>query len=332
MQIIFHQLNQILSAGEKAVLVIVADSRGSSPRGVGAAMLVTAQGRITGTIGGGLLEHRCTQRAQALLSSTASVLEDLRLEEGLLNTDMACGGQLQVFYRPFSSDRSADRELLKGICAALISGEPVWLVFQLNDDKTPGKLLHSSRQDSLIKKGSPLLRDHPVRLTLEGQDCLCLPLCPPGRVLIFGGGHVAQALVPILSAAEFRCVVMDDRKDFCRPDLFLGVDKTQLLCIEDATTYPVITKQDYVCIMTHGHKGDLTVQAHVLRTPARYIGVMGSRRKAQAAFAALRQMGFSEQDLGRIVTPIGLDIGADSPAEIAVSIAAQLISIRAKHL
>lgn len=155
-------------------------------------------------------------------------------------------------------------------------------------------------------------------------------LLPPGRVYIFGGGHVAQALVPALAAVEFRCVVLEDREDFCRPALFPGVEETRFIRNDDPAVYQDITADDYIAVMTRGHKDDLTVQAHALKTPARYIGVIGSRRKTAAVFARLKEMGCTDADLARITTPIGLDIKAETPAEIAVSIAAQLIQLRAE--
>ena len=156
-------------------------------------------------------------------------------------------------------------------------------------------------------------------------------LLPPGRVYIFGGGHVSQALVPVLKAVDFRCVVLEDREDFCRPELFPGAEETRLIQNDDPTAYREITAEDYVVVMIRGHKDDLTVQAQALKTPARYIGVIGSRRKTAAVFAKLREMGYTDNDLARITTPIGLDIKAETPAEIAVSVAAQLILIRAEN-
>ena len=155
-------------------------------------------------------------------------------------------------------------------------------------------------------------------------------LTPSGRVYIFGGGHVAQALVPALAAVDFRCVVLEDREDFCRPELFPGVEETRLIQNGDPAAYAGITAEDYVAVMTRGHKDDLTVQAQALKTPAKYIGVIGSRKKTAAVFAKLRDMGYTDADLQRITTPIGLSIKAETPAEIAVSIAAQLIQLRAE--
>ena len=153
---------------------------------------------------------------------------------------------------------------------------------------------------------------------------------PKPLLVVFGGGHVAQALVPVLAAAEFRCVVLEDRPEFA--------DKAHFPAAAQVRLYPAgapdapLTGQDFVCIMTHGHHADLECEAFALRSPARYIGVMGSRRKTESVNARLRAMGFGEADFRRVHTPIGLAIGAQTPGEIAVSIAAELIAVRAGKL
>ncbi|NLO96640.1 MAG: XdhC/CoxF family protein, partial [Peptococcaceae bacterium] len=158
----------------------------------------------------------------------------------------------------------------------------------------------------------------------------CELLVRAGRVYICGGGHVAQELVPVLARVNFRCVVLDDRPDFVRPELFPGVEETHLVDFARLNEYVTITEDDYVCFMTRGHANDRLAQAQALKTPACYIGVIGSAKKMAGVFAALRKEGFTDEDFKRITTPIGLDISAETPAEIAVSIAAQLIKKRAE--
>ena len=111
--------------------------------------------------------------------------------------------------------------------------------------------------------------------------------------------------------------------------MFPGVEETRLIDNERVLDFVHIENSDYVVIMTRGHSFDQGIQAQVLKTPARYIGVIGSRKKTAKVFANLRELGFNDEDLARITTPIGLDIGAETPAEIAVSITAQLIAVRA---
>lgn len=272
---LFQEMIQRLTGGESLVLVSVEASSGSTPRGEGAMMLVSAQGRIAGTIGGGAVEYRSEQIAKEALKEGRSRMESFRLRPNeVQDLGMICGGDVDVSFR------------------YLAGGD--------------GEAVAWAREEERR-------------------------LLPPGRVYIFGGGHVAQALVPALAAIDFRCVVLEDREAFCRPELFPGVEETRLIQNDDPAAYEGITADDYIAVMTRGHKDDLIVQAHALKTPARYIGVIGSRRKTAAVFAKLREMGYTDGDLARITTPIGLDIKAETPAEIAVSIAAQLIMIRAER-
>ena len=155
---------------------------------------------------------------------------------------------------------------------------------------------------------------------------------PPGKVYIFGGGHVARALVPALTAVDFRCVVLEDRPEFCRRELFPDAEEILLMDNAHVADFITITQEDWAVIMTRGHKADLLVQSQVMKTPARYIGVIGSRQKTAAITAKLREMGFSEADFRRVWAPIGLPIRSETPAEIAVSIATQMILERAGGL
>lgn len=271
---LFQQMHQLLAQGENLVLVSVEASSGSTPRGEGAMMLVSGQGRVAGTIGGGAVEYRSEQIAQEALRAGQSRMESFRLRPNeVQDLGMICGGDVDVSFR------------------YLAGGDESAIAWARQEEER---------------------------------------LLPAGRVYIFGGGHVAQALVPTLAAVDFRCVVLEDREAFCRSELFPGVEETRLIQNDDPAAYAGITADDYIAVMTRGHKDDLTVQAHALKTPARYIGVIGSRRKTAAVFARLREMGYTDADLARITTPIGLDIKAETPAEIAVSIAAQLIMIRAE--
>ena len=147
-----------------------------------------------------------------------------------------------------------------------------------------------------------------------------------GRIAgTIGDGHIAQALVPALSAVDFRCTVLEDRGDFCQKELFPQAEAAILINNTRVADFIAIREDDYIVVMTRGRKNDTLIQAQALQTPAHYIGVIGSARKTAGVFAVLREQGFTDQDLSRITTPIGLDIGSETPAEIAVSITDQRI-------
>ena len=297
-----RKLLQTLLDHLPAVLVTVTAAHGSVPRGPGAHMAVNAGGRLCGTVGGGALEAKAIRTAQAVQQSGEPLCQlETLTPEGAVG--MVCGGSAELLYQPLTE---RDRPTLAAALAACEAGTPMWFAF----DRVSGAL-------SLLD--SPAC---PSAETVYSE-----PLFPAGIVYIFGGGHVAQALVPVLAAADFRCVVLDDRPEFCDPALFPGAWKVRQVDF-DALDLDVHA-EDFLCIMTRGHGADLACEDFALRTQAKYIGVMGSRRKTETLNARLRERGFDERDLARVSTPIGLDIGAQTPAEIAVSVAAQLIAVRA---
>lgn len=275
MQAVFQQLSRTLSAGESAVLVTILESSGSTPRGEGSSMVVTARGREAGSIGGGMVEFRSEQIAQEVLRTRESRIECFELHPGSSQElGMICGGAAKVEFRFFSGE----------------DGEEAWA-------KEEAERLSSA-----------------------------------GRVYIFGGGHVAQALVPALAAVDFRCVVLEDREEFCKAELFPEAEEVRLIDNDRVLEEVEISGDDWVVIMTRGHQNDLLVQSQVMSTPARYIGVIGSQKKAAALTRRLREMGWGGDDFRRVYSPVGLPIRSETPAEIAVSITAQLILERAGGL
>ena len=298
------QLLETLLGHLPAILVTVVSSQGSVPRGPGAVMAVGAEGRLCGTVGGGAVEGRAIAAAREVLAAGTPLRKTEKLREGG-DAGMVCGGSVELLFLPLGE---AHRPVLAAALQAVTDNRPGWLVLE--------------------DAGGIAVQETPACPSREGV--FALPLCPAGTVYIFGGGHVAQALVPVLAAAEFRCVVLEDRPEFA--------DKARFPAAAEVRLYPAgapdapLTGQDYVCIMTHGHHADLECEAFALRSPARYIGVMGSRRKTESVNARLRAMGFGEEDFRRVHTPIGLAIGAQTPGEIAVSIAAEMIAVRAGTL
>jgi xanthine dehydrogenase accessory factor len=159
-----------------------------------------------------------------------------------------------------------------------------------------------------------------------------LPLVPGGFVYIFGGGHVAQELAPLLCRLDFRCVIFDDREEFTRPELFPEGCRMVRGDFENIGASLSLTQKDYVVVVTRGHIFDFHAEAFALRSPARYIGVIGSKAKHKFVRQRLEEAGFGPEELDapRVHAPIGVSIQSKTPAEVAVSIAAELILTRAK--
>lgn len=331
MKKLFETMCEALRRGQDLVLVSVIASSGSTPRGAGARMLVSNQGWLTGTIGGGAVEHHCIQVAADLLGSSDSEARTIALNcEENADLGMVCGGRVEVHFSPISGGDETALALCSDAVDRFEHAMPFWLLTPLQSGM-PLVLWPESReteQAALSAAVTDQLRAEPEVRCVGEDRWFCEQLQRTGTVYIFGGGHVSQALVPVLTPLGFPCVVLEDRVEFADPKLFPGACRVQLMDMSHILERLTVTEDDYVCIMTRGHENDLLVEQQILRTPTRYLGVIGSARKMEIAFQQLREMGFQQQDLDRVVNPIGLPIGGKSPAEIAISIAAQLIQYR----
>ena len=175
-------------------------------------------------------------------------------------------------------------------------------------------------------KPAPVFRE-------EGESCwFSEPLISGGFAYIFGGGHIARELVPLLAHLDFRCIVFDDREEFSRPELFPGADKVILGDFNNIGKSITLSNRDFAVIITRGHLWDLEAWAFALNSPASYIGVIGSKSKHEFVRGQLRERGFAESTINasRVHAPIGIKIKSDTPAEIAVSIAGELVLCRAQ--
>ena len=300
---------------EALVLVTVVASSGATPRGAGARMLVAAAGRVCGTIGGGAVEYRAIQIAQEVLQDKTSRGHDFSLtKDDVQNLGMICGGAVEVYFHYIPAGDPHVLALAEEAEGYFARGEALWLISDLKNGGTLSLQNHGPR--------------HPQRI----GDCYVEQISESGRVYIFGGGHVAQELVPVLSHVGFRCVVMDDRPEFADSALFPTAEQVILGDFHRISDYLTVTHEDYVCVMTRGHAGDTVVQAQVLPCRPTYCGVIGSAMKAAGVRKALKEdYGLTEEELDLVTTPIGLPIKGETPAEIAISIAAQMILHRAER-
>ena len=320
-------MGEKLRSGEDLMLVTVVASSGATPRGAGARMLVGREGRIYGTIGGGAVEYRSEHIAAEQLAKRASLEHDFTLtKDDVQNLGMICGGDVKVFFHYIPAGDANAAAVSDEAAGRFERGESFWLVTDLKD----GGRLSAADKSSAPAWLLPHLSGHPQRVQVDGHDVFVEQLNASGRVYIFGGGHVAQALEPVLTNIGFRCVIMDDRPDFTRRELFPTAEEIKLIDFSNIAASVSITGEDYVCVMTRGHAFDTVVQSQILPLRPYYVGVIGSRAKAAGVRRQLiENYGVSEADCDLVTTPIGLDIGAETPAEIAISIAAQLIAVRA---
>lgn len=333
-----NMLNTIaghLQAGEPLVLVTVTASSGATPRGAGARMLVGKSGRLCGTIGGGAVEYRSEQIALQVLDNKVSGQQDFSLtRDDVQNLGMICGGDVKVFFHYIPAGDPETLALAREAQRIFETGEALWLISHINSG---GTLSLFTRNGGVFGKPVPdwVLCQLPrqPKLLQNGEESYCVEqINGSGRVYIFGCGHVSQELEPVLSHVGFRCVVMDDRPEFARRDLFPTAEAVMLIDFNRIADSVTVTEEDYVCVMTRGHAFDTVIQAQVLKCRPCYVGVIGSRKKAAGVRKLLKEeYGLSEEELDLVTTPIGVDIDAETPAEIAVSIAGQMIQVRAKR-
>ncbi len=327
MRNMLKEMKTRLAQGEDLVMVTVTASSGATPRGAGARMLVGKTGRICGTIGGGAVEYRSQQIAAQVLETKSSRGHDFSLtREDVQNLGMICGGAVSVFFHYLSAGDGSAAALVDAALREIRRDDDLWLICDLSGG---GALSLATRDNDSL---SPYLTRRPHRVEVDGRELYIEQIHTKGRVYVFGGGHVAQELVPVLSHVGFPCVVMDDRPEFTRRELFPGAVDVIQGDFTRIADFVSIGSEDYVCVMTRGHAYDTQIQAQVLRCHPCYCGVIGSRSKAAGVRKALQEdYGLTTGELDLVTTPIGLEIQAETPAEIAISIAAQMILHRARR-
>ena len=337
MKEMFIALKDAITRGESSVLFYIIASSGSTPRGAGAMMAAFENGAHCGTVGGGAVEAECVRRAKAAFADKKGFTEDFNLAPNqTADIGMICGGRVRVCFQFLAGGDLRAAKLLCAICTCFERDADAWLITGLSQGAVRAMDLYEAGRGLLIGDVAseaevlPLLSGK-ATLRTEENPLYVLPIQRAGLVYVFGGGHVSKELAPLLAHLSFRVAVYEDRAEFADPALFPGVQKTILAPYTEMAKRIEITERDAVVIMTRGHQSDFEVLAQALFSPAAYVGVIGSRHKIEATNRRLIEAGVPEAALARIHTPIGLAIKAETPAEIAVSIAAELILFRASR-
>lgn len=311
---------------------------GSAPRAVGAKMLVRRDGSIAGTIGGGALEGQVIQLAQETINKGGSVIREFQFSGAdAASMDAICGGRVEVLVETIDPLEPAIKKVLDGLETANREHQRAWLITTIPPAGShPAHALvnaNGSVRGSLpsgLEKNTICEIRRPTPISLEKSRILVEPLNINGTAYIFGAGHVARSLAEFTHAVDFWTVVLDDRAEYANQKRFPTADRLVVLeSFSNALDGIAIDQDSYLVVVTRGHQDDVTVMPQVLKTNARYIGMIGSRRKCALVFEELRRQGFSEEAIQRIHAPIGIHISAETPEEIAVSIVAELIQARA---
>lgn len=316
---------EILKNKDPACLVAVISHTGSVPGDEKALMLVKGDGKTQGSVGGGALELEAMAQARQAMEEGKARHMEARLTPEMAG--MPCGGSASLLLLPLKQGAGPELSLMEN------------LVKDLGKRRATGFQVSFSHERETMEKSS---RVFPCRIRiLEGpafflreesppsSESFCIRLEPQASLLIFGAGHIAQALCPMALAAGFDPGIFDDRKDYLGSISFPeNVPVHSIESFEGCMEGLSVTPSTWILIATYGHSHDHLVLEQALNTEARYIGMVGSRRKREALFARLRAEGFGEEALSRVHCPVGLAIGAQTPGEIAVSILGEMIAIR----
>lgn len=324
---IFAKLLYMLEKKLPTVLVTIIADRGSAPRGAGSQMLVGEEGRILGTIGGGAVEGKADAMARQLLKEHRSCCHLFQLHTAAQdNIGMVCGGDVAVQFQYIPGTSAVWKTLAGKLLEMTSARQNGWLALK-TDGSTPSLLA----DDGIAVLGEPVAGDHSPEgwKPVQSKDVFCLPLPIGERAIIFGGGHCAQALAPLLHTVGFRVTIFEERAEYGCREKFPTAERIIVGDYTNISDRLQITSDDYIVVMTNGHSFDLEVQDQVLRGDFAYVGVIGSRKKTAAVNQKLRERGVSEEAISRVHTPIGTSIKAVTPEEIGISIAGELIYTRA---
>jgi len=306
MREVLDELNAWTREGEEIAIATVVETWGSSPRPMGSKMLVTRSGKMAGSVSNGCIEGVVFEEAQKVLKSgkpkvaAFGVADDVAFEVGL-----ACGGYIEVFIQPLSRVHRR-------------------LVDMLDRDQPATLRTNLESGDAELIEGTPSGSE----LARREGDVFIEPFRRPAHLVIIGAIHIAIPLHRLAKLMGYRVTVVDARAKFATRDRFPDADELIVAWPDEAMSKLVVDNSTYVVILTHDPKFDLPALRSVLKKDAGYIGAIGSRKTNQNRFDALRNEGFSEEQLARVHGPIGLDLGGRGAEETALGILAEITAVR----
>lgn len=352
-------------AGEPVARATVVEARGSTPRETGATMIVLGSGAIAGSVGGGAGEARVVEAAARALDAGTPLLYDVDLTGRSDDSDLTpCGGVMKVFVdclhwtRPVAAGLR-DLEVVGEIHEALRGGRAVALAVVVANPRGTAGIPVGAKwvvgDDARVRGASPPGLDAALgdvvasaleagrgrRLCLaereerwspapagEGIEVFVEVIAPGPELIVVGAGHIALPLVRMAKLLDFRVTVVDDREALASPQRFPDADRVIVGRVEDVLRGMTIGPATHVVLVTPSHRHDAAALEAVIRSDAAYLGMIGSRRKMLEVYRHVVAAGVPEELLARVRTPIGLPIGAETPAEIAVAIVAELVQVR----
>ena len=351
-------LNDIMKwweAGETFGLATVVRTFRSAPREPGAALAVSADGEVVGSVSGGCVEGAVYELCGEVIASGQPVLQTYGVsDDDAFAVGLTCGGILDIFVEPVSKDLFPE---LGDLAAAVQREEPVAVATVISGpgkagarrliyagtggddaagaagDLGAGDRLNAAVDDDargMLAQGQTGVRRYGAQGERRGDELAVFvnSFAPPPRLLVFGAIDFAAAVARVGKFLGYRVTVCDARGVFATPARFRDADEVIVEWPHRYLENEAVDERTVICVLTHDPKFDVPLLEVALRTPAGYIGAMGSRRTHEDRLDRLRQAGVTEAELSRLRSPIGLDLGARTPEKTAVSIAAELIQLR----
>lgn len=330
-------VNETLSRKQPLVMALILSQEGSTPRTTGTRMMIGADGYV-GTIGGGRIEASVMETAREMLHKPGAVTISFDLTSEIADAmDMVCGGKLEILIDSIAPDET-NRLFFSSLLQMLDQRQKGLMVTELLESgvlQVRRAVLH---EDGVVI-GTPDFKMEidsipqklraPILIQSGDRKFFIEPVMASGTVYLFGAGHVSLQTAILAKRVGFEVVVLDDRMEFANTSRFSDADDVRVpASFEIAFEGLEIHADSYLVILTRGHLHDKTVLQQALKTPAGYIGMIGSRKKRDAIYQALENEGFTTKDFQKVHCPIGISIGAQTPEEIAVSIVAELIHAR----
>jgi len=306
MREVLSELNEWIGDREDIAIATVIETWGSSPRPLGSKMLVTLSGKMAGSVSNGCIEGAVFEEALKVLKSGTpkiaafGVADDVAFEVGL-----ACGGHIEVFVQPLGT---VHRQL----------------VGMLNRDEAATLRTNLTTGQAELLSGTP----QGTELARRDEDLFVEPFRRPAHLVIIGAIHIAIPLHRLAKLMGYRVTVIDARAKFATKERFPEADELIVAWPDEAMSKIPIDSSTYIVVLTHDPKFDLPALRSVLKQEAGYVGAIGSRKTNQNRFDALRKEGFTEEQLGRVHGPIGLDLGGRGAEETALGILAEITAVR----
>ncbi|MGE0612645.1 MAG: XdhC family protein [Hyphomicrobiales bacterium] len=312
-----------LGEGRALALATVVETWRSAPVGVGGQLVVDAQGNFEGSVSGGCVEAEVVARSPEVISTAVPQLLEFGVEdETAWKVGLPCGGNIRVLLSPLARENAL--KALGAVQEARNGRRPVVAVTSLADGTLAAIEAGEAKRaggdlEAALETGTSRLGRAD-----EGEVFLQAYL-PPPRILISGATHIAQILIRLASDSGYGAVIVDPRGAFASDDRFAGAD---IVVDWPVDALPSLGLDGFTAVVALAHQGEIDDQAlfAALRSPVFYVGALSSRRTHAKRIGRLMKMGLSEAEIARIHAPIGLDIGAETPGEIAVSIMSEIIS------